>query len=449
MQEPLRRKDREKDEDFALDVLQRCSFATLAMTQQDGTPYCIPISPALVGRSLYFHCAHHGMKTDALRARPEVCVSAACDVTPVPEELTTEYASAVAFGCASEVIDDAEKVAALRAICERYAASNLEAFPDAIERSLARTAIWRVDIENITGKGKRVPSAAISDENAGTSILLINDMAGYGKVALSVMIPVLSAMKLNVYNLPTALVSNTLDYGRFDILDTTSYMEHTLQIWDELDFAFDAVATGFLVSEEQSLLVSGYCRACKAKGIPVFVDPIMGDEGVLYNGMTETSVAHMRNMCGVADIIMPNMTEAEYLTGLHVGKRSLSLEEVHELAQALHKLGSKAVVITSVVLDTPLDEGDRRDRDHLTYVSEGTDASTDSILLPYDEIPVRLPGTGDIFSSVLIGRYLGGHSLSYSVQAAMDSVVEMLKVGKDSEDRYRGVPIEQYLDRLR
>ena len=78
-------------------------------------------------------------------------------------------------------------------------------------------------------------------------ILLINDMAGYGKVALSAMIPVLSHMRHHIYNLPTALVSNTLDYGKFDILETTDYMEHTMKIWDELGFSFDAVYTGFIV----------------------------------------------------------------------------------------------------------------------------------------------------------------------------------------------------------
>lgn len=69
-----------------------------------------------------------------------------------------------------------------------------------------------------------------------TQILLINDMAGYGKVALSAMIPVLSHLKYEIFNLPTALVSNTLDYGRFDILDTSEYMQHTLQIWEEFLF---------------------------------------------------------------------------------------------------------------------------------------------------------------------------------------------------------------------
>ena len=91
-------------------------------------------------------------------------------------------------------------------------------------------------------------------------ILLINDMAGYGKVALSAMIPVLSHMRHHIYNLPTALVSNTLDYGQYDILETTDNMEHTMKIWDELGFSFDAVSTGFIVSERQAKLVAEFCR---------------------------------------------------------------------------------------------------------------------------------------------------------------------------------------------
>ena len=122
------------------------------------------------------------------------------------------------------------------------------------------------------------------------NILLINDMAGYGKVALSSMIPILSSMKFQVYNLPTALVSNTLDYGKFDILETTDYMKKSMQIWDELGFQFDMISTGFLVSEEQTKLVSGYCQKKKEEGTFIFVDPIMGDDGHLYNGVTENTV---------------------------------------------------------------------------------------------------------------------------------------------------------------
>lgn len=151
----MRRKDREMDVDFAMGVLERCEFATLAMTLPDGKPYCIPISPALVDGAVVFHCAQHGCKTDVMRVNPSVCLSAACDVSAVPEDFTTEYASAVAFGTATEVIDDAGKVEALRAICERYAASNMKGFDEAIERSLHRTAVWRIDMGELTGKRKK------------------------------------------------------------------------------------------------------------------------------------------------------------------------------------------------------------------------------------------------------------------------------------------------------
>ena len=139
-------------------------------------------------------------------------------------------------------------------------------------------------------------------------ILLINDMAGYGKVALSAMIPVLSHMRHNIYNLPTALVSNTLDYGKFEILETTDYMEHTIQVWEKLGFSFDAVSTGFIVSEEQAKLIAEFCRQQREKGTAIFVDPIMGDEGKLYNGITEKTISHMRELVRVSDYMVPNYT---------------------------------------------------------------------------------------------------------------------------------------------
>ena len=96
-------------------------------------------------------------------------------------------------------------------------------------------------------------------------ILLVNDLASYGKVALSAMLPILSHMGFELFTLPTALVSNTLDYGKFEILDTKDYIRETLRIWQELGFSFDAVATGFLASDEEAELLAVFCaeeRSC-------------------------------------------------------------------------------------------------------------------------------------------------------------------------------------------
>ena len=121
-------------------------------------------------------------------------------------------------------------------------------------------------------------------------ILLINDMAGYGKVATAAMLPILSYMGLPVYNLPTALVSNTLDYGKFNILDTTDYITGVFPVWKELGFRFDAIATGFIVSERQARIVADYCLEQAMNGTTVFVDPIMGDP--LYGRHAERLFLH-------------------------------------------------------------------------------------------------------------------------------------------------------------
>ena len=87
-------------------------------------------------------------------------------------------------------------------------------------------------------------------------ILLINDVVGYGKVGMGAMLPILSYLGIPTYSLPTALVSNTLDYGKFNIQDTTEYIRGTLPVWKKLGFSFDAICTGLMFSDEQAKLVA-------------------------------------------------------------------------------------------------------------------------------------------------------------------------------------------------
>lgn len=151
----MRRKDREKDSQFAMEVLNHCEYATLATMNSDGTPYCIPISPAVVNECIYFHCALEGKKLDNIKRHPSVCVSAVAYTKLVPENFSTEFESAVAMGECQMVSDDEEKIKALRAICEKYAASNMTAFENAITKSLPRTGICKITITALTGKAKR------------------------------------------------------------------------------------------------------------------------------------------------------------------------------------------------------------------------------------------------------------------------------------------------------
>lgn len=152
----MRRHDREKDEDFALNVIDNSPYGTLAMIDLNGNPYCIPLSTARIGKKIYFHCAKEGEKIDILSKNSKVCVSFVTNVNPFVEtekaSYSTEYASAVVKGTAKQVTDDAEKTEGLRAICMHYTPNEMQVFDMAIARSLPRTDVWSIDIEEITGK---------------------------------------------------------------------------------------------------------------------------------------------------------------------------------------------------------------------------------------------------------------------------------------------------------
>ena len=151
----MRRKERREDENFAFEVLDKADFAVISMTDADGLPYCLPISAVRIGEKLYFHSAENGRKAEAMSKDPNVCITAAVDVVSAEDKFTTYFKSAVVRGKAVKVTDDEEKITALKAICERFTPSNMRDFSNAIKMSLSRTAVWRIDIENATGKQKK------------------------------------------------------------------------------------------------------------------------------------------------------------------------------------------------------------------------------------------------------------------------------------------------------
>lgn len=268
----------------------------------------------------------------------------------------------------------------------------------------------------------------------GKHILLVNDLPGYGQVALAAMMPVLVHLGHHLYNLPTALVSNTLDYGKFDIHETTGYMKNTLRVWDELGFSFDAIATGFIVSGEQAALLADYCEKERKHGTHIFVDPIMGDEGHLYNGIPEETVGYMRRLVACADCIVPNYTEAALLAGIPYKEEGTSEEDMCRLIDVLRRIGAGSVVVTSAKVDGQ-DAVAGYDEVKGTY-----------FILPFTQIPVRFPGTGDIFSAVLLGHMENGMPLREAVQKAMDTVAELIRRNENNVDKFKGIPLETCLE---
>lgn len=267
-------------------------------------------------------------------------------------------------------------------------------------------------------------------------ILLIGDLPCYGKMAINAMLPIFSHLGFDVSVLPTALVSNNFAYGKFDVLDTTDFMEKTLSYWDELGFEFDAVYTGFLSSKAQSELIADKCEEWKDRGMQIFSDPIMGDHGKLYNGVTQTHVENMRHLIAASDFIVPNLTEACYLAGVPCPQFGLTCEEMQDLMERLKDLCPGTILITSSIVD----------KQRMVY---GYDAYKGiSLELPYTEIDREFHGTGDVFTALFISARLKGSNVKESAGYAMEGVANMIRRNFTNENVFDGLRIEGCLDLL-
>lgn len=176
-------------------------------------------------------------------------------------------------------------------------------------------------------------------------ILLVGDLVGYGKIALSSIIPILSEMGIEVSNLPTALVSNTFDYKISSMLDTTTYMNEAIEVWRKLNLQFDIILTGFLSNLEQVSLIENIISFQNKKPL-IITDPILGDDGALYHGLKKDSIDTMKKMIYLSDIILPNVTEIQILSNAKI-KKDLREEDINEYIELISKEYNCSVVVTS------------------------------------------------------------------------------------------------------
>lgn len=151
----MRRKDREMTREFALAVTDKCEWGILGMVDTVGNPYVVCLNFCRKDNILYFHCAKNGRKTEILKNNPKVCLSFVCDARVIPEKFTTEYSSAYIEGIASEVTDDDEKIAALMLLCKRFSPINIISFENELKKDFSRTAVWKINITEITGKSNK------------------------------------------------------------------------------------------------------------------------------------------------------------------------------------------------------------------------------------------------------------------------------------------------------
>lgn len=157
----MRRNDRQQSRDFCLEVIDCCTHGVMALTTGDDIPYCLPLSFVREGDCLYFHCAREGRKAELLAKNPRVCVTFVGEDAPVfvpPAMYSTYFQSVIVTGTAREIIDSQEKCSALRLLCQKLVPDHLgEALEQALRNSAAITAVWCIQMEDISGKSKKRP----------------------------------------------------------------------------------------------------------------------------------------------------------------------------------------------------------------------------------------------------------------------------------------------------
>ena len=271
-------------------------------------------------------------------------------------------------------------------------------------------------------------------------VAAVHALAGYGRASLMAVIPVLSTMGCQVCPFPTAVLSTHGGFSGYRKIDVTDSMGPFMEHWKELKIGFEAVYTGFLGSPRQISKVEDFIHLFSQPGQYVVVDPVLGDDGKVYGIVSPEMVTGMQKLIQQANIITPNFTEAAFLLGKPYSE-SIELQEIKEWIFALAETGPETVVVTSVPL-----EGHKQTTSVLAYNSG--DGRFWRINCSY--VPAYYPGTGDIFTSVIVGSILQGDSLPIALDRAVQFVSMAIRASFGYPfSKKEGVLLERVLNNLR
>nr|WP_297395600.1 pyridoxamine kinase [uncultured Peptostreptococcus sp.] len=267
-------------------------------------------------------------------------------------------------------------------------------------------------------------------------IACINDISGIGKCSLTVALPLISALKCQCCPLPTSVLSSQTGYPKYTFVDLTSSIQEYIKTWQDLGQKFDTIYSGFLGSIEQIKLVENLINL-NPKAL-VVVDPVLGDLGTMFPIFDSAYVLEMKKLVSMADLITPNITEANLLLGLDSNYFDYSDTDLKNICRDLAKQGPGLVIITGFLVDG-----------YIYNVSY--DAHTDTMAKigkPYNKM--SFSGTGDIFTSIVTALITRGFDIGHSCQVATDFIYEAVNytASLDGIDRNDGIMFEDFLGRL-
>ena len=258
---------------------------------------------------------------------------------------------------------------------------------------------------------------------------VINDISGFGKCSLTASIPVMSAMGVQVNPVVTGVFSNQTGYDSFESADLTDMLPAVISEWSKLVPHFDGILTGFLLCDTQYKYVLEFIDTFKQKDTLLLVDPVMADNGEIYATYTPEMVEGVKRLCEKADIITPNLTELRILSGE---------EDIMLGGKKMLERGIKSVIVTGAQENGKIANyvfhGDITKKYETEFIKSATEGGSFS-------------GTGDIFSSFVLGKVLNGFSVFQAVEQAVEFISKAIKAS-NIKNRNDGIDFEPFLKNI-
>lgn len=271
-------------------------------------------------------------------------------------------------------------------------------------------------------------------------IIVAHDLSGYGACSLGIVLPVLAACGLDPCALPTAVLSSHTAFAEYTMVEMSSAMQDTLQVWEKLQIPFRGAYTGFFANAAEIRQMTEL--AARQPAWTWVADPVLGDRGRLYRTVQPEMVQEMRQLAAHADLLLPNLTEAALLLDRPYPGETLSPAEAEELLDALLALGARTVVLKGLLrtVDSPEHPGPTGQTQMVNAV-KGSGQPYRELCHPY--VDGKFFGTGDLFASVLAAGSFLGKAFLPLLEAAGDLLAEAVKNSlADPIYRQRGVAFE-------
>lgn len=266
-------------------------------------------------------------------------------------------------------------------------------------------------------------------------ILTIQDISCVGQCSLTVALPILSACGIETSVLPTAVLStHTAGFTGYTFRDLTEDIPAIRRHWQQQNIEFSAIYSGYMASPKQVKYASNIFLSCCTYDCIKVADPAMGDNGKLYPNFNDEYVDEIKELCGVIDYVIPNITEACFMTNTEY-KTEYDREYIEEMLKKVTLLGCPNVILTGVSY--------REGKTGVVVYLDG-----DYSYYEHELLPNSCHGTGDIYASAFVGALVRGKKPFEAAKIAADYTVECIKLTSQLDNHWYGAAFEPLLGKL-